>query len=672
MWVRPVRLQSQSTSCLFAKLLDACVALCCKRLWFYLFVWFFLVVQKYVWRISWAFTSCEFGWLWDIWGWGEGFLQESTEPDFGRHRLWPRAKVREAHVDSFVHARELFLDFSSFFWGGSKFVFVTSGVITLTQKGDEFAAANFGSFSEGEDDGACLEEVPFKGFDSEEQQLKLTACSTNEATPAPPPFKPKKMSVPPVASFKDLKEKRDILKADSSETAKKSLHFGEPTSESQLEELCVKQFAETMDKKIAWSVNMFKEWHMNRLRVSPYNNTHGTLQWVNLNDTGNLLKPHLSLALCCFLNEIKRKDGKDFPGKSLYEILMCLQFHLEKRGLFWKLLDDSDFVKVKFTLDNIMKKRAQSQCTPDVWCSTPISYSDEEKMWSSGILGELPDQLSNTIMFLLGMHLALRGGEEHRQLRCPPFNCQLTISRDSANEKVLLYQEDFKTKTNQGGLSGRKFVPKQVKIYPNTANSDRDPVRLFKKYVGLLPSDGKYSAFYKYGLKLTRLSPVQWYADKPLSVNALKKIVKELTSQAGLVGNFTNHSLRSTAATRMYSKGIDEQVIKEVTGHRSDAVRAYKRTSDNLLKEASSVIGSDKPKEFDINDVQIVKSPPVDRSVSEESIRMLAHKKNCKKCANNEGSSMCLFLKALDRKVESDKKRHWLSMKWVHLTCLTC
>ncbi len=573
--------------------------------------------------------------------------------------------MRDAHFYFLFSKSQLDVELFLFCFVVTQNEFVLfSGVITSTQKGDECAAVNSGSFSEGEDNGACLEEVPFKGFDSEEQQLKSTAHSFNEATPAPPPFKPKKMSVPPVASFKDLKEKRDLAKADSSETAKKSLRFGEPTSESQLEELCVKQFAETTDKKIAWSVNMFKEWCMNRLRVGPYDNTHGTLQWVNLDDTGNLLKPHLSLSLCCFLNEIKRKDGKDFPGKSLYEILMCLQFHLEKRGLFWKLLDDSDFVKVKFTLDNIMKKRAQTQCAPDVRCSTPISYSDEEKMWSSGVLGEQsPDQLRNTVMFLLGMHLALRGGEEHHRLRCPPFNCQLTISRDSANEKVLLYQEDFKTKTNQGGLSGRKFVPKQVKIYPNTANSDRDPVRLFEKYVGLLPSDGKCSAFYKYGLKSTRLSPVQWYADKPLGVNALKKIVKELTSQAGLVGNFTNHSLRSTAATRMYSKGIDEQVIKEVMGHRSDAVRAYKRMSDNLLKEASSVIGSDRPKEFDIDDVQIVKSPPVDRSVSEDSIRTLAHKKNCEKCTKNEGSSMCVFLKALDRKVESDKKRRCLSLQ---------
>ncbi len=225
----------------------------------------------------------------------------------------------------------------------------------------------------------------------------------------------------------------------------------------------------------------------------------------------------------------------------------------------------------------------------------------------------------------------------------------------------MLYQEDFKTKTNQGGLSRRKFTPKQVKIYPNS-DVDRDPVRLFEKYVGLLPSEAKHSAFYKYGLKSTHLSPVQWYADKPLGVNALKKIVKELTTQAGLVGNFSNHSLRLTATTRMYSQGIDKQVIKEVTGHRSDAVQAYKRTSDELLKEASASICSEKRnvKEFDIDDVKL-EEKSVPSCVSVDSIRSRGHKCDCRKCDGKGDNSMCKFLMCLDNKVE--KKRLKLSKK---------
>ncbi len=36
----------------------------------------------------------------------------------------------------------------------------------------------------------------------------------------------------------------------------------------------------------------------------------------------------------------------------------------------------------------------------------------------------------------------------------------------------------------------------------------------------------------------------------------------------------------------MFTSGIEEQIVKECTGHRSDAVRAYKHTSESLLEAA--------------------------------------------------------------------------------------
>ncbi len=62
----------------------------------------------------------------------------------------------------------------------------------------------------------------------------------------------------------------------------------------------------------------------------------------------------------------------------------------------------------------------------------------------------------------------------------------------------------------------------------------------------------------------------------------------------------------------MFEQGIEEQLVKEKTGHKSNAVRAYKRTSDQLMKEAEQAVicpesNSDQIvsvpwKEFDIDD----------------------------------------------------------------------
>ncbi len=129
-----------------------------------------------------------------------------------------------------------------------------------------------------------------------------------------------------------------------------------------------------------------------------------------------------------------------------------------------------------------------------------------------------------------------------------------------SGEKVLVYKADAKSKTNQGGLTGHKYSPKVVRV-PTNPNFDRDLVRLFQKYCRLLPHATKCSALYRYPLSPNSVTPSTWYTEKPLGVNALKKIVSNLTGKAGLVGRYSNHSLRASAAMRMYEQGIDEQTI---------------------------------------------------------------------------------------------------------------
>ena len=58
---------------------------------------------------------------------------------------------------------------------------------------------------------------------------------------------------------------------------------------------------------------------------------------------------------------------------------------------------------------------------------------------------------------------------------------------------------------------------------------------------------------------------------------------------AGIEGYKSNHSLHATAATRLYSSGVDEQLVMEGTGHRStEGIRSYKRTSP---EQQEAIIG---------------------------------------------------------------------------------
>ena len=63
-------------------------------------------------------------------------------------------------------------------------------------------------------------------------------------------------------------------------------------------------------------------------------------------------------------------------------------------------------------------------------------------------------------------------------------------------------------------------------------------------------------------------------------------------------GNFKNHSMRKSTCTRLFRKGVDPQLIKEQTGHKSEAVMLYKKYNLKQKKEISDML-SVLPREMD-------------------------------------------------------------------------
>ena len=132
-----------------------------------------------------------------------------------------------------------------------------------------------------------------------------------------------------------------------------------------------------------------------------------------------------------------------------------------------------------------------------------------------------------------------------------------------------------------------KIQPKCVDMYP-TNDEGHCPVHIILRYLSMLPKESSCTSFYLQPHK--KFSPGMWYLNRPVGANKLRECIKEMCTKAGIPGFFTNHSLRSTAATRMYRSDIDEQLIMEITGHRSLAVRSYKRTSNEQRKKASKCL----------------------------------------------------------------------------------
>ena len=361
--------------------------------------------------------------------------------------------------------------------------------------------------------------------------------------------------------------------------------FHEPLKREVLEELSHKKFAPETMKKINWVVKMFKEWRFNR-------NQSGGCEVItcNLDEKQTITVDSVVYALTRFITEIKKIDGNEYPSKTLYEIVVSFQFYLETLGFGWKLLNQEKFQEVKFTLDNIMKMRTEQGIGGKVRQAEILTSNHEEYLWLLNLLGTSnPDQLLSTIIFIVGKGFALRAGKEHQVLRSPLFDSQFEFLQDEEAQWFIRYKEDFGLKTNKGGLKHRKIDTKQVDLYP-IEDETKCPFRIFMFYLSKLPKDRKCPSFYLQPKK--KFTPDEWYLDRPVRVNRLRDNVKDLCSKAGFPGFFSNHSLRSTAATHMYRCNIDEQLIMEITGHHSLAVRSYKRTSQSQCKAASNCMFS--------------------------------------------------------------------------------
>ena len=71
-----------------------------------------------------------------------------------------------------------------------------------------------------------------------------------------------------------------------------------------------------------------------------------------------------------------------------------------------------------------------------------------------------------------------------------------------------------------------------------------------------------------------------------------------MMSEAGIEGNYKNHSLRKSTYPRLFRKWVEAEHIKEQTGHKSDAVTSYKK-SNTAQKKGVSAMLSVLPKEMD-------------------------------------------------------------------------
>ncbi len=234
-------------------------------------------------------------------------------------------------------------------------------------------------------------------------------------------------------------------------------------------------------------------------------------------------------------------------------------------------------------------------------------------MWSSRVLGEsTPEQLLNTIIYLLGVYLSLHAVEEHKALKIGYYlQIKCKCKYDKELEAHFIEYKETCSKNHQGGLGNLNKKPNIVTVYENKDQPSRYLIYLYKKYVGLRLSHDPKCSHDLYLRPLKCYTEHVWYSCQPIGVHTLQQVTSKLANAANLVGKQTNHSLQATGPMHLYQTGVDDKIVRELTRYRSNAMLEYKYISSQMKENVSQIL-------YGNSQVQSVSQPnPMKRNWSE-------------------------------------------------------
>ena len=344
--------------------------------------------------------------------------------------------------------------------------------------------------------------------------------------------------------------------------------FGPPAQKDQIRQLIDQRIPVNTKKTTNWCMSVWKSW-------SEYRGITQSIETLSAEDLNN----HLSN----FIVEVNRQDGSPYPADTIYQLVAGIQRHLKENGRPELVILDPknlDFVQTRQVLDARMKQLTTTGVGAVKKQVQPLTPEQEDLLWEQGIFSiETAQGLLNAVFWYNCKCFGLRGGDKHRSLQLD----QYSLNHDECGRYLRFVGRS--TKNYQGGLQHRKLHNKDLRLYSNPELGTRCVVDLFSEYLARIGE--KSGPFYRRPVKN---SDPPKFTKQVLGRNTLSTIVKRFCEEAGFQGNYTNHSGKVTCATTLFRSGVDEQLIMRQTGHRSDAVRAYKRSSKEQDVMVSSIL----------------------------------------------------------------------------------
>ena len=162
----------------------------------------------------------------------------------------------------------------------------------------------------------------------------------------------------------------------------------------------------------------------------------------------------------------------------------------------------------------------------------------------------------------------------------------------SFGPNVINFEENV-CKMFHGGITDLKYEPRKVRHICQERGQKHDRfvvqfLQFYQLYIGLVETLSKRNEAFYFKPKSKTLS----FENSPVGINTLNSILPNLCEAAGIKRK-TPHCLRVTCVSKLFNSGVEEKLIRERTGHRSNALLAYEKTSEKKVSHVSALLGAE-------------------------------------------------------------------------------
>lgn len=332
-------------------------------------------------------------------------------------------------------------------------------------------------------------------------------------------------------------------------------------------------------RRTAQISNRFEAW----LKAAPRNETRPVV---------NLKPEMLDQLIGEWLLSLKKKNNENYEPNTVVNYHNALKRKLDDEGYPYDISTNEKFALSRKVLESKkkeLKRDGKGNLKNKAEC---LSQDQEELLWERGAMGfENGEKLQNLIWFMFTKCFGFRGSQEARQLRWGDI--QLVTNEEGA--KYLMFEERI-TKTRNGvNTHQRAFSPKIFEA----DNADRCPVAAYQLFETKRPLSMMHpDAPFFLSISYQPAPHCPWYKPQPMGVDRLTQIMRRMADKAGLVGKFTNHSVRRTMCSNLIHAGIHPTVVAQLSGHKNVAsLNSYACASVQQQKQMSALLQSDRNKQ---------------------------------------------------------------------------